>query len=161
MRTTENAIYFWHGYLSNWAKCEFKDNLHTYTSAESYMMVQKAYLFNDKESVTEILKTSNPKKQKSLGRKVKGFNSALWDKHKLDIVISGLYLKFSQNEDLKKQLLTTGDKKLVEGSPLDAIWGVALHFSDDLILDEKNWKGQNLLGVALMKVRETLRKEQR
>ena len=47
---------------------------------------------------------------------------------------------------------------LVEGSPVDPIWGVGLHFDDDLILDEKNWKGQNLLGKCLMQARKKLLK---
>lgn len=161
MKETLTHLYFWGSIYSNWTKCSFKDNVHTYTSAEAYMMVQKAYLFNDKESVSLILKTSNPKKQKALGRLIKGFNEEAWNKHKLDIVTTGVYLKFSQNEELKAKLLATGDKILVEGSPYDRVWGVGLKWDSPEILDEKNWKGQNLLGVALMNVRDTLRKEQK
>jgi len=53
-------------------------------------------------------------------------------------------------------LLMTGSKILVEASPEDCIWGVGLEENDPLILDEANWKGQNLLGKALMKVRDVI-----
>jgi ribA/ribD-fused uncharacterized protein len=58
------------------------------------------------------------------------------------------------NKNLKEKLLETGDKILVEASPIDLIWGVGLHEDDDKILDEANWKGENRLGKVLMKVRD-------
>ena len=122
------------------------------------MMWSKAMLFNDFETAALILETADPKKQKALGKLVENFNSATWDTRKLDIVIEGNFHKFTQNAEMKRELLSTGDKILVEGSPYDTIWGVGLKYTDDLILDEKNWRGENLLGVALMTVRENLRK---
>lgn len=122
-------------------------------------MAQKAVLFGDIASATKIVNTSDPKEQKALGRLVNGFNEAVWNQHKLDIMVKGLLLKFGQNESLKQQLLATGDKILVEGSPHDKIWGVGLHYSDELILSEKTWRGQNLLGKALMEVRIRLQSE--
>ncbi len=52
--------------------------------------------------------------------------------------------------------METDTKTLVEASPVDIIWGVGIHEKDDAILDESNWKGQNLLGKVLMKVRTEL-----
>lgn len=159
MKETSTHIYFWGTYLSNWFKCSFKDEQYSYGSSEAYLMIQKALLFGDRESATKITKTRDPKKQKSLGRLVKGFNEEIWNQHKFDIMVKGLILKFEQNENLKKQLISTGEKVLVEGSPYDSVWGVALHYSDILILDEKNWRGENLLGKALMRVREDFKKQ--
>ncbi len=120
------------------------------------MMYKKALLFEDLSTAEKILQTDDPKKQKALGRKVNGFREDIWNIHKFDIVVKGNLLKFSQNENLKKQLLATEDKILVEGSPYDKIWGVGLKWDDPKILNSANWKGENLLGMALMKTRDIL-----
>jgi ribA/ribD-fused uncharacterized protein len=75
----------------------------------------------------------------------------------MDVIVTGNVAKFTQNTALGEALLATGTRRLVEGSRSDAIYGVGLHWDDDRILDEANWCGTNLLGVALMTVRQTLR----
>ena len=100
---------------------------------------------------------SNPYKIKALGRLVKNFNQEIWDKHKEDIVFNGNLLKFSQNKKLCKQLLATGDKEIVEASPTDTIWGIGLAETDPDIYDKSKWRGTNLLGKAIMKVRNVLK----
>lgn len=162
MKETKTHIYFWGGIYSQWynSKFEFqkKDGqIANFTSCEQYMMYSKAILFKDEESAKKILETNNVKKQKELGRKVKYFNQEEWDKYKFDIIVKGNLLKFSQNEDIKKELLNSGEKIFVEASPYDKIYGVGLKYDNNLILDEKNWLGDNLLGKALMKVRDILR----
>lgn len=89
------------GYLSQWYPCTFTKNDIVYSSAEQYMMYMKAMLFNDRKVAKEILKTTNQKEIKALGRKVKNFNQTVWDQYKVDIVTTANYLKFSQNPDLK------------------------------------------------------------
>lgn len=164
MKETKTHIYFWGGIYSQWYNSQFEfkkedGQIAKVGRAEAYMMYQKAILFNAPNIAKKILETNDPKKQKALGqdRKEIQFNQAIWDKNKFDIVVKGNLLKFSQNEKLKKQLLNTGDKVLVEGSPYDKIWGVGLKWDNPKILDEKNWRGENLLGKALMKVRDILR----
>lgn len=159
MKETSTHIYFWGSIYSQWAKTSFSDGENKFSTAEQYMMYSKAMLFGDRDVAAQILQTNDPKKQKALGRKVKGFNEDTWNKEKLNIVIKGNTLKFSQNESLKKQLLSTGDKVLVEGSPYDKIWGVGLKWDDPKILDESKWQGENLLGEALMAVRIKLKAE--
>ena len=68
--------------------------------------------------------------------------------------------KFSQNEPLKEFILSTGSKILVEASPYDKIWGIGMSASDENVTNPSLWQGQNLLGIALMEVRETLRQNQ-
>ena len=160
MKETTTHIYFWGSIYSQWAKCSFTEGNLKFVTAEQYMMARKALLFQDKTIAEQILATSDPKKQKALGRKVKNFNETLWNQSKFDIVVQGNYLKFSQNVELKKQLLATGNKILVEGSPFDTIWGVGLRWDNPQILNEANWRGENLLGKALMAVREQLKNEQ-
>jgi ribA/ribD-fused uncharacterized protein len=159
MKETATHIYFWGTYLSNWYSCSFSDDKYTYKTSESYLMAHKALLFNDIAIANKIIKSSDPKDQKALGRTVSGFNEDLWNLNKFDIMVAGLSLKFAQNNELKLKLLATCDKILVEGSPYDRIWGVGLKFDNPLILDEKNWLGENLLGKALMVVRSKLKEE--
>lgn len=156
MKETDNYIFFLGGIYSQWYKSIFIIDSIKFSSCEQWMMWSKAMLFMDLELAKQILGTEDPKLQKQLGRKVKGFNQNIWDKNKRQIIVKGNFAKFSQNEKLKQELLSN-NKILVEGSPYDCIYGVGLKWDDSRILDEKNWKGENLLGKALMEVRSLLK----
>ena len=149
--------FFYGGIFSQFFPCTFTEMGVTYNSAEQYMMAQKALLFDDIQTYDKIMSLSNPYKIKALGRLVKNFNQEIWDKHKEDIVFNGNLLKFSQNKKLCKQLLATGDKEIVEASPTDTIWGIGLAETDPDIYDKSKWRGTNLLGKAIMKVRDVLK----
>ncbi len=151
MRITDTHVYFWGGIFSQWAKSYFREGEVLFSSAEQYMMYHKAQLFDSSISPM-ILAEENPKIIKALGRKVKGFDLAVWDKVKYDVIVKGNILKFSQNPSLRNELLKYKGRQFVEASPVDLIYGVGLHWQDDLILDEKNWKGDNLLGKCLTQV---------
>lgn len=158
---TNNYIFFWrpdeeNGYFGNWFTSYFELNGIKYNCVEQYMMVQKALLFDDEEIFQKIMKSNSPKTHKSLGRKIKNFDQKIWDQNKEKILYDGLFGKFSQNNDLKKLLLDTNDKILVEASPLDKIYGIGLKRDDKRALDETKWKGENLLGKTMMKVRKDL-----
>ena len=142
--------------LSQWYPCVFEVDGVRYTSAEQYMMAEKAKLFGDEEIRAEILGTSDPKKCKSFGRKVKNFNKTVWDQEKRLIVSVGNFEKFMQNDDLRNFLLSTGDKVLVEASPTDRIWGIGLGKNNPYALDPVKWRGENLLGFILMEVRNEI-----
>ena len=123
------------------------------------MMYKKAELFNDFISMVKILQTSDPYVQKKLGRNVQGFKQQLWDKHKFEIVVNGNRLKFNQHNDLKEMLLLTKNLVIVEASPYDRIWGIGIGITDPKRFDEIYWKGENLLGKALMVVRNELKED--
>lgn len=142
--------------LSQWFPAKFTKDGFTYHSAEQYMMAQKALLFCDEEMFKQILIEKQLKVIKECGRKVRSFNEEVWQKNRFQIVYDGNYAKFSQNEDLKQFLISTNKKILVEASPYDKIWGIGLSESDPDIENIKKWKGLNLLGFALMKVRNDL-----
>lgn len=77
------------------------------------------------------------------------------------IVEEGNYHKFTISEDaerLRLLLMQTGERELVEASPMDRIWGVGFN-EKNAGYNRKKW-GQNLLGKALMVVRERLREEE-
>jgi ribA/ribD-fused uncharacterized protein len=144
--------------FSQWFPFEFEENGIIYKTAEHYMMAGKARLFNDNETLEKILKSDNPKQAKDLGRKVKNFDAQLWEENKYEIVKKGNFLKFSQNEKLKDFLLSTNDEILVEASPYDRIWGIGMLESDPKSQNPSLWSGENLLGFALMEVRDKLRR---
>jgi ribA/ribD-fused uncharacterized protein len=113
-------------------------------------------LFGDAEMALEILAADHPKQQKALGRKVANFDDARWKAQRLDIVRAGNRAKFTQNAELKAQLLATCGTTLVEASPYDRIWGIGLSAKDPRALDPTQWRGQNLLGKILTEVRDEL-----
>ena len=146
------------GCFSQWWPCQFEVDGVEYNCAEQYMMAAKARTFGDSETLEKILASDKPKIIKKLGREVRGFDERTWDAVKFDAVVDGNMAKFSQNPELKSFLLSTGDAELVEASPVDRIWGVGLAEGSPLIRDKSKWEGQNLLGKALMKVRDALRR---
>ena len=152
-----NIYFFWKGSLSQWHKSNFTRNYIIFNCCEQYMMFHKACLFLDFATSQKILSTNNPAEQKKLGREIKNFDQSIWDKEKFDIVVQGNYLKFSQNNNLKKILLDTDNLELAEASPYDNIWGIGLDENNPLAWNKETWKGENLLGKALMEVRNKLK----
>ena len=120
------------------------------------MMYQKALCFHDAEIAQQILDTDNVGKIKYLGRCVRNYDDHHWNGLRQIVVYEGLYAKFSQNEDLKNRLLSTGHAVLAECAVQDRIWGIGLSMHDFNRFDRSMWQGQNLLGYALMMVREKL-----
>ena len=144
--------------FSQWYPGRFEEEGIIYPTAEHYMMAGKAKLFNDSEMLEKILQSPSPNQAKSLGRKVKNFDPQLWEEHKYEIVKKGNLLKFSQNQKFKDFLLSTGEKTLVEASPYDKIWGIGMQETDRRAENPLLWQGENLLGFALMEVRDELRR---
>ena len=117
------------------------------------MMYQKAVCFKDEEIAEKILATTDVAVIKALGRQVKGYNDGYWNGVRQLLVYEGLKEKFTQNENLKKLLLDTEDSILAEGAVNDRIWGIGLSMKDSNRLESEKWRGQNLLGYAMMMVR--------
>ena len=147
-----------HGYLSNWYPSSFDlDGVH-YTSTEQYIMYQKCVIFGDIVSAKAILATDDTKVQQAIGRNAKGYIGNVWAGQRQLVAVRGLFAKFSQNEDLKKKLLDTGDAWLVECAHSDTIWACGIRLNEDERFDASKWRGQNILGFALMEVRAMFRK---
>lgn len=143
--------------LSQWFPSSFCVNEKTYLTAEHWMMAEKARLFNDFEIAEKILQTEKASLVKEFGRQIKSFSEEIWKENRYQIVVKGNYYKFIHNQELKNFLLSTGDKIIVEASPMDNIWGIGLA-KDSLEVENPNkWKGLNLLGFALMEVRDRIR----
>jgi len=142
--------------FSQWYRCSFSVDGQSFSCAEQYMMHGKAVLFGDQEVALEILVADHPRQHKALGRKVKGFDDAVWRRTREGIVVSGNRAKFTQNLALRELLLATRGTTLVEASPYDRIWGIGLAASDPRAQDARQWKGQNLLGKILTALRDEL-----
>jgi ribA/ribD-fused uncharacterized protein len=142
--------------LSQWWPCSFTNEGKFYNSAEQWMMAEKARLFSDQERLELIMNSNDPKKIKEIGRNIKFFDESVWDHRKYDAVFEGNLLKFKQNEELKSFLISTGNSVLAEASPHDRIWGIGMSQDEAKGRTPLEWKGQNLLGFALMEVRKEL-----
>jgi len=153
----EVGVYFKSNWPSQWFISDFVLDGITYNCCEKRMMHQKAVVFGDLETADLILKEDDPKEHKKYGRLVKNFCQEEWDAVADDVVFTANLAKFSQNEDLKRLLLSTGDKIIVECAPYDKIWGNGMNITETINTPEKDWKGTNRLGKAIMRVREALK----
>ena len=161
--TRDDFVFFW-GHedrgkgltkvcLSQWYQCPFVVEGQYYNCAEQYMMAEKARIFGDEEIRQQILAEYSQMAMKKLGRKV---DDEIWKEKRFDVVVKGNIAKFSQNEKLLDFLLSTGNNILVEASPKDTVWGIGLDESSPEAIQPRKWKGENLLGFALMEVRDIL-----
>lgn len=148
-----------YGFMSNWYPADFTVDGVAYNCSEQYMMHQKALFFGDSVTASKIMAASDPALQKKYGSEVTPYDDLTWQGVRQTIVYKGVYAKFSQNEDLKKMLLDTGDEILAEAALKDAAWGIGLSANDPESCRRKEWRGKNLLGYLLMSVRFELRKE--
>lgn len=143
-----------YGAFSNFYKVTIKVYERTFKHSEGAFMYAKALTFKDKKIAEQILKADKPRDAKSLGRKSK-FDEHVWKNVREDIMFECCYAKFSQNKKLKKLLLSTGDRMLVEASPRDRIWGIGYSVKRAPFVAPSKW-GKNLLGHVLMRVRQHL-----
>ncbi len=144
------------GYMSNWFLSDFTIDGVKFTSMEQYMMYSKAACFNDKVIAEQILNTQDVAYIKELGRSVLDYNENIWNGMRQIIIYEGLLAKFTQNDSIREQLKSTGNAILAECAVRDCIWGIGLAMDNPKRLDISQWKGQNLLGYALMMVRNRI-----
>ena len=147
------------GYLSNWYPSPFTVDGVAFSSMEQFMMYRKAICFGDEAVAAQILSTSDVAEIKLLGRQVSNYDESMWNGIRQIVVYEGLLAKFSQKEELKTKLKATGNAVLAECAVKDHIWGIGLSMKDPDRLNKAKWNGQNLLGYALMMVRERLQQD--
>ncbi|KIP02609.1 hypothetical protein PHLGIDRAFT_122328 [Phlebiopsis gigantea 11061_1 CR5-6] len=180
MSLTKNDYYFFWmpnqpgGWASQWYPSPFRariditspsgtriahDEEALFPTAEHWMMACKALLFGDDAVFAAVLAADggDMARVKALGREVRGFDGARWATVRAEVVYWGNYHKFGQSAELRACLEETGDRVLVEASPHDRIWGIG--FGEGAAMEATERWGLNLLGEALVRVRETLRAE--
>ncbi|GGT29276.1 hypothetical protein GCM10010254_57400 [Streptomyces chromofuscus] len=143
--------------LSQWWPSPFTVDGVEYPTAEHWMMAAKARLFEDAEAERQVLAAGHPAEAKKAGRLVRGFDGTVWERERFGIVVEGNVHKFTAHTDLGHFLLGTGERVLVEASPVDPVWGIGLAADDEAATDPERWRGLNLLGFALMVARARLR----
>ena len=143
--------------LSQWWPSPFTVDGVEYATAEHWMMAAKARLFGDPEGERRVLAAGHPSQAKKAGRLVRGFDEAIWRRERFGIVVEGGVHKFAAHDDLRGFLLGTGERVLVEASPVDRVWGIGLAAGDEGASDPERWRGPKQLGFALMEARRRLR----
>jgi ribA/ribD-fused uncharacterized protein len=158
MRSTRQYAFFFRpeAPFSQWHPSRFVVDGNTFVCAEQFMMHGKALLFGDAEVAAQILATRAPREHKALGRKVRGFDDAVWKREREAIVYRASRAKYTQNPELLAALLATGRRELVEASPFDRIWGIGLAADHPDAEVPAKWRGQNLLGKILTRLRDEL-----
>jgi ribA/ribD-fused uncharacterized protein len=157
----EEYLFFWNeAPFSQWSEAEFVVDDVKYNCTEQYMMAQKAILFGDEDKLAAIMEATHPRDQKKLGRMVRNFDATRWNGAARDIVYEGNHAKFTQNPEMKEQLFATYPKILVEASPYDAIWGIAMSESEARKTPPDQWRGSNWLGIELTSLRDDLMTEE-
>merc|ERR1711862_542403 len=117
----------------------------------------KAASMGDLKVYHEIAATTRPVDAKTLGKSVDNFDPDLWDLLVCSVAFEVVYQKFSKIYAIQAALLSTGDRLLVEATRADAVWGIGIDKGDAAILRPSAWRGSNVLGWALMEVRQKLR----
>ncbi len=157
MKTEKTKVHqFSRGPLSQWYPAKFTVNDIEYHNSEQYMMAEKAKLFGDTNQEALIMQHPDPRSTKALGRAVYGFDQDTWNTHKEEIAYRGNLAKFEANEPIRQHLLSTYDNILAEAAPGDLVWGTGWVINDPHNEDPTKWRGQNLLGKVLMRVRDEL-----
>jgi ribA/ribD-fused uncharacterized protein len=134
-----------YGCFSNFAPYWFRINNKVWRTSEHYFQAQK---FAGTEHEEELRLVASPMVVARMGRSRQRPLRKDWEVAKDDIMRVALRAKFTQNEELKKILLETGDAVLVEHTKNDSYWG-----------DGGDGSGKNMLGKLLMELREELKNE--
>ena len=145
------------GCLSQWFHAPFTVDGDRFPTAEHFMMAGKARLFGDEAARLSALAAPSPAATKAVGRSVRNFDEGRWNAERFDIVVRANVAKFTQNPAMGEFLLGTGERVLVEASPRDRIWGIGMGAANPDAEQPRKWRGQNLLGFALMAARAQIR----
>jgi ribA/ribD-fused uncharacterized protein len=152
----DEFVLFKSGIPSQWYPSPFTIDGVRFVNCEQRMMYMKGKVFGDEEAMREVMLTDDPKRHKEIGRSVKNFDVDTWSAKAYQVVVEANYAKYSQNPELRQFLIDSGDRKFVECAPYDKIWGNGLNITQTLQTPEAMWEGTNLLGKAIMDVREMI-----
>ena len=158
MKVTDKYVFFWGGPFSNFAPVEegIEYDGFCFPTSEHVFMYIKAKTFRDDEIAEQIKNAPDPKTAKNLGRKVRGFNEKVWEQRRINAMKTAVQHKFDASPEFRNELLKEKyrNKTFVEASPYDCIWGIGLSMDDPDVNNESKWRGLNLLGNILTKLRD-------
>ena len=131
-------------FLSNFLPAEVVYEGITYPTAEHAYQAAKTL---DPEKRKEIAALKTPAEAKHAGEALKPRDD--WPAVKFNVMEDVDRYKFTHHPDLRDKLLATGDATLEEGNTWnDQIWGIS---------PPDSGKGENHLGLILMKIRHELK----
>lgn len=144
--------------FSNFHLNTFEYNGYLFCCSEQAFMYAKAYIMRDFDMADKIANYELKNKEiplvyKRMGRKVKNYNDSLWSKYRQRVMKSVLYSKLREPY-IRNLLIETGDRKIIEASPYDRIWGAGVSL-DDIDYEWNKFTGENLLGRTLMELRDS------
>jgi len=134
-----------YGEFSNFARYSIWLDDRRWPTSEHYFQAMKFLELSHQE---EIRFERSPKIAAEMGRSRKRPLRMDWESVKDQVMRQAVLAKFTQHDELKALLLSTGNAKLVEHTTNDSYWG-----------DGGDGSGKNRLGLILMEVREQLRQE--
>ena len=150
------VLFYTNSIFSNFYPTTFFLDGEQFYSVEHYYQLEKAKYFGDEKTAAKMRATKNPWKHKRLGNKVKGFSESAWQGPRIDAMIKACEAKFTQDDYLWERLQETGKGILAEASPHCKFWGIGLKRWDKASLDHNKWKGKNVLGNILMRIRDEM-----
>ena len=146
--------------LSNFHRCTFIKNGHTYHSSEQFIQHTKALHFADTEVANEILKCKTPLECKRLSNSINNYDHSSWQNVAKQKCLPGIESKFQQNDLLMKILKESGERIIGECT-YDSFWGTGVPLHDPNCLNMDKWSNVGILGEILMQVRENAVNQER
>ena len=148
--------------LSNFYTCKFVGpNGEVYNGNEQYYQSAKALASGDQPAYDDIMSMNDPRMMKARTRKLKGLKLHEWrEMYGADILEEGCRLKFDQNDELADHLLNTTEEVIGEASPYDYYYGIGMSMDHPDAVNPTKWKGKNVMGQILQRVRYGLRVKQ-
>lgn len=145
--------------FSNFYETEFELDGVKYKSAEHAYQGIKAKTFGDEDAFNKIQKAKSAQSAKAAGKKVKDYKEETWKEKKDEVMKSVLRAKFTQNLELRKKLLDSGEKLIANADSRDKYWGIGTSANTTMATDPKKWKGENKLGKMLEELRAVIKAE--
>ena len=143
--------------LSNFYRAQFVVGGKIFSSSEQYYQFRRANHIGNLEIASSILATDDPVEQRRLGRRLESKEESWNDIKAEEVMEEAVKEKFQQNPNLLRELISTSNKQLVECNVHDTFWGSGIRLDSDQARDRSKWKGKNVMGNVLHKVRDCLK----
>lgn len=105
----------------------------------------KKFSDNHQDIAAAILNARSPHAVKEISDVHKSDQPEYWPERQVEIMEEILRTKAAQHEDVRATLRKTGERVIIENSPVDSFWGIG-----------PDGNGQNMVGKIWMKIREEL-----
>ena len=144
-----------HSTLSNWSPSQIEYNSNVYVNLEQAYMHIKALENGDNVAARKIRYTKDPREIKRIGSKLAVYNNEKWNTIRHGVMHDLVKAKFMQNEEMARELIQTGNRKLGEtGKGSD--YAIGVPFTHPNVLDPTVWTAASELGKTLEAVRDEL-----